>query len=105
MRTEVSQVENNITVFGATWLACAFLAAFAVQSKLPGGKAFRALALAVKQRGTSARGMRAALASLGAPAYDRIHTDRPMGDEQQTDHTANGGVRRPRYAWREPVTT
>ncbi|GII57034.1 hypothetical protein Pth03_54230 [Planotetraspora thailandica] len=97
-------MENIVVFFGVAWLACAFLAAAVVQSKLTGESALPALASGVEKPGTSARGTLAALASLGASAYGRIRVDRPMGNDQQTDHTP-GGVRGPRYAWREPVTT
>jgi hypothetical protein len=103
IRVEVSPVEN-MTVFLATWLAFACLAAVIAQTKLSGGKAVRAQALIVRERGTSAFGELAGVASHGTPAYVRIPVDRPMSDEQ-TDRTANGGAQGPRYVWREPVIT
>ncbi|MEZ0076717.1 hypothetical protein [Planotetraspora sp. GP83] len=98
-------MESTI-MFATPWLASACPAAASVvtQSKLRRAKAARAQALIVSEPGAAVFGVLADVASYGIPAYRPILTDRPMGDEQ-TNHTANGGVRGPHYAWREPVTT
>ncbi|GAA4597152.1 hypothetical protein GCM10023194_71180 [Planotetraspora phitsanulokensis] len=93
---------ENTTMFLATWLAFACLAAVIVQIELPVGKAVRTQALIVGALGTSAFGALAGLASHRTRSYVRIPVGRPMSDEQ-TDRTANGEAQGPRYAWREPV--
>ncbi|GAA4565359.1 hypothetical protein [Planotetraspora kaengkrachanensis] len=102
-RVEVSPVEN-MTVFLATWLAFACLAAVIAQIELSGGKAVRTQALIIGALGTSAFGRLAGPASHRTRSYVRIPVGRPMSAEQ-TDRTANGDALGPRHAWRKPVIT
>jgi hypothetical protein len=97
----------NAITFATPWLASArpfAAAAAATQTKLPFATATRAQAPSSTGRGSTTFGTLAGVARLGIPAYVPVHTDRPMGDEQ-TNRNRIGGVRGPRYAWREPVTT
>ncbi|MEV0969164.1 hypothetical protein [Microtetraspora glauca] len=91
-------MESTI-MFATPWLASARPAADVAPVALMRGKAARAEALP----GSAAFGVLADV-RRGIPAYRPSITERPMG-AQQTSHTANGGVRGSRYAWREPVTT